>query len=113
MPLPRSFSRHDERRGENRSSDYDAPPDAVPVGRRAPSVVATGESDRRERDIERCGRLGQPLIICGKRGALAHATQELDRRQVQRVQGPDREREGVEGARQDRRSALEEGQPAE
>ena len=36
--------------------------DAVPVGRRwAPSVVATGESDRRERDIERCGRLGQPL----------------------------------------------------
>jgi hypothetical protein len=59
------------------------------------------------RNAERPRSGEQPLVVAGELHGLPARADELDRREMQGVKRADRDRKGIEGAREDRRSEVQ------
>ena len=70
-------------------------------------MPGSGGRERICGDAQAAGGVGKPLVVAREREILLSRAKELDRGQVQRVERANRRRKGLEGARQDRRSKLE------
>ena len=68
-------------------------------------------SDLRERNAQAAGGVEHAVVVAREGHVLTMAAQELDRGEMERIEGTKRRGEGLERAREDRRLKLDEGKP--